>query len=148
LDTSDEDGGRGDAAMLRLFLDKGASYDPQDFDNQTPLTLALSGGRTSVVEFLERGMGEKSKNQALFCLIREQPVIIRVANSERGERPSDEADPFARIAALLLEKGVQTNARDEGGSTPLIDAAAYGRSEIVKVPDIVRLLETASEKYR
>ena len=124
--------GRDDAAMAKFLLDYGANLDSGDFDKETPWTVALRSGSASVVELLlQKGIDEKFKNQALFYTIREQPTVIKIQSGAKGARLPDDADSYARVATLLLQEGAQINARNEEGSTPLIEAAGYGRLSIV-----------------
>jgi ankyrin repeat protein len=124
--------GRDDAAMAKVLLGYGANLDPGDFHKETPWTVALRSGSASVVELLlQKGVDEKFKNQALFFTIREQPTIIKVESGAKGARLPDDEDSYARVATLLLQKGAQINARNEEGSTPLMEAAGYGRLSIV-----------------
>ena len=123
--------GNADTAMVKFLLDRGASVDTRSTDGANVLMEAAQMGRVSIVEMLlQKETDQRALNEAIFRGIEYQPVIIR---QESSKLSSEDADPFAKTAKLLLDKGADINARNEEGATFLIEAAGFGRLAIVKM---------------
>jgi len=88
---------------------------------------AQTGDLNIVKTALARGPNRRTLNQALLMAARSEPLVIGYGGQEEAERR------YTAIARLLLEKGAGIEARDEGGSTPLISAAGNGDTALVKL---------------
>ena len=78
---------------------------------------------------LARGADRKTLNEALLLVSRSEPLVV----GANGEEMKDASRPYAATARLLLEKGASLEARDKDGSTPLLLAATYGETGVVKL---------------
>jgi ankyrin repeat protein len=125
--------GNADTAMVKFLLDRGASVDTRNTEGANVLMEAAQMGRVSIVELLlQKETDQRTLNEAIFRDIEYQPMIIRQESSELSNL-SEDADPFAKTAKLLLDKGANINARNEEGATAMIEAAGFGRLAIVKM---------------
>jgi ankyrin repeat protein len=137
------DFGHGDT--VKLLLEEGADIVAGHLDGEAALVEAAMEGNVKKVELmLERGADLKAKNEALFAATESAPLVMEVPaaeaehiRSQQKQVPNGAAEfPFmdhAQTARSLLEKGATIEARDEGGSTPLIQAAAHGETSVVKL---------------
>jgi ankyrin repeat protein len=78
---------------------------------------------------LAGGADRKMLNAALLLMSRSEPLLV----GHNGEEVKDASLPYVATARLLLEKGASLHARDEDGSLPLLLAAAYGETAVVKL---------------
>lgn len=113
---------------VQLLLNAGADVNTLFAQNEIPLTLAIRKAENLVPLLLKRGADFKNKR----ALTLHPPVVPHV-----GQR---EIDPLALAiilgktdaAKLLMEAGANVNQTYQGGSTPLMLAAAGGNRNIVQ----------------
>jgi uncharacterized protein len=124
---------RGRVAVAKVLLDNGATLSAGAADSDSVWSSALLAGQPAIVELLlQRGVGKEAKNAALFFVIREQPTILKYPSGGQTSADIDDYDGYSAVVNVLLKNGVDIEARDESGSTPLIEAAGYGRLAIVQ----------------
>jgi uncharacterized protein len=113
----------GDVSRLGVLLDKDpASASTWSADGFTPLHYAAFFGHAGATKLLlERGAD-------LEIPARNQQFAL-------DARPLHSAAAARQLAvcALLLEAGADTNARQHGGYTPLIEAAQQGNAELAEL---------------
>lgn len=112
----------GDAASVRLELDKGVDPNRTDPDNLTPLHLAARRGHLEIARLLLQKGADPNRRQDNTS---RTPLHLAVEHRRQ------------EVTRLLLEQGANPNlvARDEGGKTlaPLQLAAGAGDSEIARL---------------
>lgn len=103
----------GNEDVARLLVSKGA--DIRGRGDRVPLDAAIEGGHEGVVRFLiSKGAKVNPGGHGMELLL-----------AVRGQN--------ARVLSLMLEKGASLEARDKQGNTPLIEAAAYGRTDLARI---------------
>ncbi len=103
----------GNVQIARLLTAQGAGINTQDNNGSTPLTFAAGRRRIEMVEYLlESGADPLLQDR------RGMTAIFYAGTPE--------------IAALVLEKGGDVNARSNEGTTPLHNAAGRGRVELAR----------------
>lgn len=103
----------GNVQIAELLLARGADVNAQDNNGSTPLTFAAGRRRIDMVGFL----------------------LSKGANPLFQNRQGMTAIFFAgtpEIAALILERGADVNARSNEGTTPLHNAAGRGRVRLTQ----------------
>jgi ankyrin repeat protein len=100
-----------------FFIDRGADVNSLDNERETPLMAAVREGYTEVVRrLLEKGAStdirDKNFNQTLLHL---------AAISGYGD-----------IAEILLSRGLDPNARDVYGTTPITYALVHGNATVIR----------------
>jgi ankyrin repeat protein len=130
--------------MLELLLQKGAAPEAKDQKGMTALVHAARSGFVDVVELLlSKTPDVNDKNQALFAVAETGIATVLISAEEyktlRGGMPPGSGasergvSPYLRMAKLLLSSGANIEARDENGDTPLIRAAGFGQTDIVRL---------------
>jgi len=135
---------RGSVDVARLLLQYGVDPNVQDERGRTPLHVAAIRGRVDVVRFLlEHGANPNARDKdgmTPLHLMSEYyeflSLLLRYGDIDEvlkyGNTPPPRWVPFhVEIAKLLLEHGADPNAKNEGGWTPLHEAAFEGRVDIV-----------------
>lgn len=140
----------GNAAMMRLLLDRGADLGQSSGNHTSPILIALLNGQVGIAtELLERGADPNAaddyRRAALFAAI-----DLRNFNHEKyGDLPTDGRDPLGLIKALL-KKGADPNRRTDtvpvhglmqfdaswvnfDGQTPFVRAALSGDIEVMRL---------------
>jgi uncharacterized protein len=140
----------GNAAMMRLLLDRGADLGKSSGNHTSPLLIALLNGQVGMAtELLDRGADPNAADDyhraALFAAI-----DLRNFNHEKyTDLPTDGRDPLPLIK-LLLEKGGDPNLRTNtvpvhglmqfdaswvnfDGQTPFVRAALSGDIEVMRL---------------
>lgn len=101
--------------MAKMFIEKGADIDMQDFNGETILVHSIRNKRNKLVAMLI----EKGANLNLHYKFRLETALIIAVLAEND------------IAAkLLIENGIGIDLQDETGSTPLI-YAIYKKNETI-----------------
>ncbi|KAH9066250.1 ankyrin repeat-containing domain protein [Lactarius vividus] len=109
--------------VAQLLLERGGNANAQRKDNWTPLHAASYFGRPGIVRILlDHGAEANAENR------QSKNSLDQVSRGEYGSQ-----EDGARVAQLLLDRGVDMNASDKDHWTPLHSASYYGRSEIVRV---------------
>ncbi len=130
--------GEGSPKAVKALLDKGAEVDAKDNKERTPLMSAAYRGFPEVVKLLlEKGADIKAKDKdgwtaLMFAASGENLKIIAVAKGKAIVRYGN-SGPTLDVINLLIEKGLDVNARDKDGCTPLITAAYVGHVAVVKL---------------
>lgn len=146
---------RGFLDPVRVLLTSGASTNLQSgIRKQSPLHAAATRGHTGVVlELLHHRAApdavDASGRSPLYCAVwagwSEPAKVLVDAGADVNQAAEDGRTPLhaagmrghAAAAEVLLQRdGINVNARDKFGRTPLLVAARYGRTDMV-----ARLLE-------
>lgn len=126
----------GDAAQVKVLLEKGVNPNTKDSDGRTPLTEAAYRGSTEIVRmlidhgadlFAKKNDGETAITMAaghpdMASLIKLNLDLLEMAGKGdvKGVRES-------------LEKGASVNVRDPEGRTPLTESVWSGQVQVVKL---------------
>jgi ankyrin repeat protein len=99
--------------IILLLLDYGAKVNVRNHFGETPLLCAVDSGYHEIVSILfDYVTDEKEKNDSLILA------------SQNGHQV---------VVLLLLDRGVDVNAKDQDSNTSLIEASRYGHSETVSI---------------
>lgn len=107
-----------EAALVKLLMQKGANFNAQDCNGNTPLLLAIQKG-----------------NNELAMSLTEEASSINIPNNA-GETPLIAAIKYCyltgspKLVYLLMEKGANCKAQDSDGNTPLMHALQKGNTEL------------------
>ncbi len=109
----------GDAAAMKRLLDAGLDPNARDAAGYTPLIAAARAGNVSMVRLLtSRGADPNLPDAAVNSWT---PLLHAVHKDQ------------ARSIAALLDAGANANGADSYGQSPLMMAAGYGYTDIVKI---------------
>jgi ankyrin repeat protein len=109
----------GDAAAMKRLLDAGLDPNARDAAGYTPLIAAARAGNVAVVRLLtSRGADPNLPDAAVNSWT---PLLHAVHKDQ------------PRSIAALLDAGANANGADSYGQTPLMMAAGYGYTDIVKI---------------
>ena len=144
----------GHPEAVKLLLQNGADPVAGGLNGETAFVDAARQANANKVELLlDRGADLSLKNKALFAVGESEPPTLEAAPggaTQQVHRPQQQEadngtarfplmDP-GETARLLLERGASIEARNEEEDTPLIEAAAYGGTDVVNI-----LLEKGAE---
>ncbi|MBA3323671.1 MAG: ankyrin repeat domain-containing protein [Pyrinomonadaceae bacterium] len=117
----------GDDATVRKLIAERIDVNAQDKNGLTPLVWAARGGHAQVIAALIDGGADPN---ARDCAVNNWTPLVHALHKNQNE-----------AARLLVERGADVNAaggdgcsesQSEGGMTPLMQAAAYDNTEMVK----------------
>jgi hypothetical protein len=109
----------GDVAAMKRMLDAGLDPNARDAAGYTPLIAAAREGNVAMIRLLtSRGAGPNLPDAAVNSWT---PLLHAVHKAQ------------PRSIAALLDAGANTNGADSYGQTPLMMAAGYGYTDIVKI---------------
>lgn len=146
-----EQAGKGDQAVVRLFLDAGMDVDAANADGETALMAASEQGHVDVARLLlERGADTgratiRTRRTAIFTAASGgHAAVIRLlaahgadvnARDNTNSRPLHVAALWGHAAAVqaLLELGANPGFRDGLSNTPLMVAEQNGHAQVVKL---------------
>lgn len=127
----------GNVPLVGLLLEHGADAGARDDQGETALTWAARGGWVKPVNLLARFSDTKEKNRALFAAVEGGPVSIEIDISTLPKPSQHQAaeveESWTGVVEALLDSGAEIEARDQGGSTPLISAAAFAQTDIFRL---------------
>jgi ankyrin repeat protein len=109
----------GDVAAMKRMLDAGLDPNAHDSAGYTPLIAAARAGNVETIRLLtSRGANPDLSDTAVNSWT---PLLHAVHKAQPGS------------IAALLDAGANPNAADPHGTTPLMLAAGYGQTDIVKL---------------
>lgn len=119
------------AAKVKLLLAKGAEIDAKDEYGQTALMHAASRGNAAVASaLLDNGASVNlTDNKGLTALLYSLDEENMAHGEERETLPARRSEVARRI---LLAKGVDVNAANQDGETPLIRAVRVANIDVIK----------------
>jgi ankyrin repeat protein len=141
----------GDLEKVRALIDQGATIDAQSERGETPLILAILEGHADVVELLiargadvmarnERGLtplhaAAYSGNVELARFLLDHGAALEDRANVSGATPLMEAaeQNHVGVAELLMARGADVSIPDRDGFTPLTQAWAKKRTEMVRL---------------
>jgi ankyrin repeat protein len=127
----------GNVPLLSLLLESGAKPNVKDEQGETALSWAARGGWVREVSLLAILSDAAAKNHALFEAIRGGPVGIAVVDANLPgppqPQPSEVVESWTATVEELIARGADLEARSEDDSTPLLEAAAYAKTDIFKL---------------
>jgi len=110
---------QGDVAAMKKLLDMGLDPNARDATGYTPLISAARAGNVSMIRLLtSRGADPNLRDAAVNSWT---PLLHAVHKGQPGS------------IAALLDAGADANGNDSYGTTPLMMAAGYGYTDIVKI---------------
>ena len=107
--------------IAELLLERGTDMNDQDVFEWTPLHSASNNGRHEIIQFL---LCHGAKVNLENCLGETLLHLIQQGRSDSQDGVS--------VVQLLLDGGLDVNARDKRNWTPLHAASYYGRLKIVQ----------------
>ena len=123
---------------VKLLMDKGADPIAGGLSGAGALREAASiGYTTKVALILERGADSKAKDEALFAMGESAPAVFQVTLAPVGpvQAEPNQIRPdidIPKTVGLLLDHGVNIEARKFYEATPLMWAAEHGSTEVVR----------------
>jgi len=145
--------GEGHVEVAEFLIAKGAKLESKHQNEMTPLMSAAWGGRTKCVELLvakkadTRAASGPKQLTALHFAVMLAHKDVAVVLIDKGKTPVDITSRFGStplhfaaegryipdsIAEMLIAKGADVNARNEGGLTPLKFARGRDKDALVK----------------
>jgi ankyrin repeat protein len=130
--------GEGSTSVVKDLIDKGADVKAKDNQGRTPVMSAAYKGFVEVVKLLlEKGadINAKDKNgwtALMFAASGENLKIIAIAKSKAVVKYGNTGGTID-VINMLIEKGLDVNAGDKDGYTPLVTAAYVGHVAVVKL---------------
>ena len=110
---------QGDVAAMKKLLDTGLDPNARDATGYTPLISAARAGNVSMIRLLtSRGADPNLRDAAVNSWT---PLLHAVHKGQPGS------------IAALLDAGADANGTDSYGTTPLMMAAGYGYTDIVRI---------------
>jgi ankyrin repeat protein len=134
----------GHADTVKLLMKEGADPIVGGVNSSDALIEAARTANANKVELLlQRGATLKERNEALFAVGESEPAVVEASPEVPQQIPSQQERDYygtvkfpgmdpAATASLLLEHGADIESRREDGSAPLIEAAAFGGTRVVK----------------
>jgi uncharacterized protein len=128
----------GNVPLVSLLLEHGADAGARDDQGDAALTWAARGGWVKLVNLLEKFSDTKGKNGALFAAIEGGPVgsieiDVSTLPNPTQHQAAEVEESWTGVAESLLDRGAEIEASDQDGSTPLISAAAFAQTDILKL---------------
>ena len=121
--------------VVELLLGRGADPVAAGLSANVLSDAARNGLATQVALILERGVDQKTATDALFAMC-DQPMVLPVAMPASAVTvKTDRVLPdihMNKTVGLLLDHGAKIEARSYNDATPLIWAAQFGATEVVK----------------
>ncbi len=138
--------GKGDNAKVAELLAGGANVNAQNDAGGTPLMEAVYNNHTETVKLLlDKGANpdlRKKDGATALGFAQKYPPIVEMLKAKGAKVVSNLALDVELMAAAnkgdlakvkeLVDKGAYPSYRNEGGSTPLIEAVYGGHAEVVK----------------
>lgn len=150
---------KNDSGLVEMFLDKGADPHRATADGLLPIFVAVKFADLCVVKLLvkhgadiaERGPGNLNLLQVLFktCSTRSEDSIVAMVDYLLAKsadasalypdgktllhRTVSSGLDHAKVAKLLLRKGIEIDAKDNGGNAALHLAASNGHANIMRL---------------
>jgi len=116
------------APLVDLLIEAGANPDPTIKGGESALMAAARRGDVECVDRLLTAGAD-----ALHRTDDGRTAIHLAVEGRRWQAGTAEARSLAQTCARLVEAGADLDARDQRGITPLLDAAARGKLEVVEV---------------
>lgn len=133
---------------VRLLLSAGANMEARDYQDRTPVHIALAGGRAGSAELLLRAGARTDvvdKRGAhllhLAAATGNRPVVeqLLAEGADGNVRNEDGCTPLhwaawrgePELVGLLLRAGARPDVQDRNGATPLFYAAAWGGTPVL-----------------
>lgn len=136
------DKGRKDVAMVptefaKLLIERGSEVNARDMYGRTALMTAADNGQTETIKLLlEKGANVNANdidgNTALMYSIAGYASLMKRLSKAKLKDDNIATIP-AEIATLLINKGIDVNAKKKDGVTALMIAASAGITEIVRL---------------
>lgn len=137
-----------DEELLDLLLSWGLDYNAKDVENKSPLNLAIVHSPHLVNKLLSfdvnvntlepadqsplsRALSTRKIDTCQSLLNHGADLCWRDRNGRNLLHHALDGAPFNDGVHLLLESGIEVNARDNRGVTPLFIAASFGRPQLV-----------------
>lgn len=105
------------ADVIRMLIDKGASFTLKDINDETPFICAISLGHMEIARlFLQNGASIHDKDST-----GNSPLLLAALNGEK------------EFVEILIAKGADINEKNVIGGSPASVAAREGRQDIVEL---------------
>jgi ankyrin repeat protein len=112
----------GNTEVIGLLLDAGADVNEATSTGATPVSIAAGAGNLAELELLLARGGDVKGFARPGCRPRHPPLVSAV----RGGTGSPQ------LLQRLIDAGADVDAADDEGVTPVIAAAAFGRTDLIE----------------
>ena len=143
----------GSLKVVKFLCQNGSDYNYRDYQNDTPLSLAIKKGHLNVIQYLVEELDVKLTGKYnVFTNEKECPILFCALENKESQK-------IIQILSYLLTKCPDINERDPKGRTLLHFASYYKFEEVceyliqygfdpnTKMLDGTRLLQTACTNF-